>query len=54
MVGTLGATWREFDPGHVRAQGQGLGWPLADEPVEATLKRLFGDRKFNSGDGESK
>jgi predicted secreted protein len=55
MVGALGATWREFiEPGAASAQRQGLGWPLADEPVEATLKRLFGDRKFNSGDGRIK
>jgi predicted secreted protein len=54
-VGALGATWREFiEPGAASAQAQGLGWPLADEPVEATLKRLFGDRKFNSGDGRIK
>jgi sulfur-oxidizing protein SoxY len=53
--GALGATWREFiEPGAASAQTQRLGWPLADEPVEATLKRLFGDRKFNSADGRIK
>jgi len=31
-----------------------LGLPLPDEPVEATLKRLFGNRRFTQGDGKMK
>jgi sulfur-oxidizing protein SoxY len=37
-----------------RAWGQATptGLPLPDEPVEATLKRLFGNRKISSGEGK--
>jgi sulfur-oxidizing protein SoxY len=35
-------------------QATGTGLPLPDEPVEATLKRLFGNRQFQPGDGKIK
>jgi sulfur-oxidizing protein SoxY len=35
-------------------QATGTGLPLPDEPVEATLKRLFGNRPFQPGDGKIK
>lgn len=38
----------------VSAQSGSSGLPLPDEPVEATLKRLFGDRPLNPGDGKVK
>jgi sulfur-oxidizing protein SoxY len=43
-----------FTGGRVFAQANPPGWPLADEPVEATLKRLFGNRGFTSGEGRIK
>jgi sulfur-oxidizing protein SoxY len=55
VFGALGATWQEFlGPATVSAQGQGPGWPLADEPLDATLKRLFGNRKLSAGEGKIK
>jgi sulfur-oxidizing protein SoxY len=36
------------------AQANAPGWPLPDEPVDATLKRLFGNRKFTAGEGTVK
>ena len=36
------------------AQAISSGLPLPDEPVEATLKRLFGNRPFQPGDGRIK
>jgi sulfur-oxidizing protein SoxY len=36
------------------AQAIASGLPLPDEPVAATLKRLFGGRKFLPGDGKIK
>jgi sulfur-oxidizing protein SoxY len=55
LIGAFGATWRQLiEPGPASAQAQGAGWPLADEPVETTLNRLFGSRKVNSGDGKIK
>ena len=51
----LVASWENFFTGsRVFAQTNPPGWPLADEPVEATLKRLFGNRPFNSGEGKIK
>jgi sulfur-oxidizing protein SoxY len=35
-------------------QAASAGLPLPDEPVEATLKRLFGNRKLASGEGKLK
>jgi predicted secreted protein len=55
LFGAFGITWRQFiEPQSASAQAQGAGWPLTDEPVETTVKRLFGSRKFNSGDGKIK
>ena len=50
----LVAAWENFVRGQVFAQTSPPGWPLADEPVEATLKRLFGNRSFNPGEGKIK
>ena len=36
------------------AQANLSGLPLPDEPVESTLKRLFSNRPFQSGDGKIK
>jgi sulfur-oxidizing protein SoxY len=36
------------------AQAGSSGLPLPDEPLEATLKRLFGNRSFASGEGKIK
>jgi sulfur-oxidizing protein SoxY len=36
------------------AQANSSGLPLPDEPVEATLKRLFGNRPLQLGDGKIK
>jgi sulfur-oxidizing protein SoxY len=36
------------------AQGGSSGLPLPDEPVEATVKRLFGNRPLNPGEGKLK
>jgi sulfur-oxidizing protein SoxY len=36
------------------AQSGVSGLPLPDEPVEATLKRLFGNRPLQTGDGKIK
>lgn len=35
-------------------QTRAPGFPLTDEPVAATVKRLFGDRKLNPADGKIK
>ncbi|MGH7853964.1 MAG: thiosulfate oxidation carrier protein SoxY [Candidatus Binatia bacterium] len=49
------AVWENLvTGGRVLAQTNLPGWPLADEPVEATLKRLFGNRVFTSGEGKIK
>jgi sulfur-oxidizing protein SoxY len=51
----LVSVWENFVSGRrVFAQTNPPGWPLADEPVEATLKRLFGNRSFTSGEGKIK
>jgi len=38
----------------VFAQASGSGLPAPDEAVEATMKRLFGNRPIGSGDGKIK
>jgi sulfur-oxidizing protein SoxY len=43
--GASSAAWGQDTP---------TGLPLPDEPVEATLRRLFGNRKAASGDGKLK
>jgi len=40
--------------GAASAQALSAGFPLPDEFVEATLKRLFGNRTMQSGDGKIK
>jgi sulfur-oxidizing protein SoxY len=51
----LASTAGEFLlPGAAWGQAAPTGLPLPDEPVEATLKRLFGDRKVSSGEGKIK
>ena len=39
---------------HVWAQTSAPGFPLPDELVGTTLKRLFGERKFQPGEGKIK
>lgn len=52
---TLAATARELIFAAKAAAQTGVsGVPLPDEPVEATLKRLFGNRPFQPGDGKIK
>ena len=41
-------------PSKVKAQATALGMPQPDELVEATLKRLFGNRAFQRGDDKIK
>ena len=41
-------------PSKVKAQARALGMPQPDELVEATLKRLFGNRTFQRGDDKIK
>jgi sulfur-oxidizing protein SoxY len=43
-----------FRASYAWAQGGVSGLPLPDEPVEATLKRLFGRRPLMPGDGKIK
>jgi len=51
----IGVTLNEFASGApATAQLSGAGMPLADELVEATLKRLFGNRTFQKGDDKIK
>mgnify|MGYP001175421261 CR=1 FL=1 len=52
----LGAALKEFAGGGAVASAQSAasGLPLPDEPVEATLKRLFGNRLLQPGDGKVK
>jgi sulfur-oxidizing protein SoxY len=51
----LGAALKEFAGGaSASAQAIASGLPLPDEPVEATLKRLFGNRALQPGDGKIK
>ena len=53
--GLLAATAKDFFFSHrTAAQSGAPGLPLPDEPVEATLKRLFGNRALQSGDGKIK
>jgi sulfur-oxidizing protein SoxY len=54
-VAALAATVNGFlFASQASAQTSSLGIPLPDEAVEATLKRLFGTRPLNSGDGKIK
>lgn len=50
-----GAALRDFlCAGWASAQPVSSGFPQPDEPVEVTLKRLFGNRTFHPGDGKIK
>jgi sulfur-oxidizing protein SoxY len=49
----IALTLSELAP-QVMAQTSGAGLPLPDELVEATLKRLFGNRSFQRGDDRIK
>jgi sulfur-oxidizing protein SoxY len=52
---TLGMTVKEFLlPASVSGQAGSAGMPLPDERVEATLKRLFGNRPLNPGEDKIK
>ncbi len=52
---TLAATAKELIFGtNAAAQSGSPGLPLPDEPVEATLRRLFGNRPFQPGYGKIK
>jgi sulfur-oxidizing protein SoxY len=53
-VGLIAMWDNFFTSSRVFAQAHPPGWPLADEPVEVTLKRLFGNRNFTSGEGKIK
>jgi sulfur-oxidizing protein SoxY len=55
VVGFVGAVVSDvgFRP-DAWAQGGSSGVPLPDEPVDATLKRLFGNRPFSPGEGKIK
>jgi len=51
----VGATLKGLGGGAAAsAQSAASGLPLPDEPVEATLKRLFGNRPLQPGDGKIK
>src|SRR3990170_708052 len=52
---TGGAALKDFlCAGWASAQAVSSGFPQPDELVEATLKRLFGNRTFQPGDGKIK
>src|SRR5262245_26418125 len=52
---SLAMTLKDFALGAAAtAQVSPAGFPLPDEPVEATLKRLFGNRTFKRGDDRIK
>jgi sulfur-oxidizing protein SoxY len=54
-IAAVGVAWREvFTGAQVSAQSTPAGLPLPDEAVEATLKRLFGNRILQSGAGKIK
>ena len=53
-VGLAAALERLFSSGLVFAQANTSGLPLPDEPVDATIKRLFGNRTISSGEGRIK
>jgi sulfur-oxidizing protein SoxY len=53
-VGLAAGLERLFLNGSVFAQANTSGLPLPDEPVDATMKRLFGNRTISSGEGRIK
>ena len=55
MIAAVGVTCRDIFTGSwAAAQTAPAGLPLADEPVEATLKRLFANRLLQPGAGKVK
>jgi sulfur-oxidizing protein SoxY len=55
LIAACAASGRAIFAGKLAwAQAGSSGLPLPDEPVEATLKRLFGNRSFASGEGKIK
>ena len=54
MVGFAATAKEMFFSAQASAQAGSWGLPLPDEPVAATLKRLFGNRTLNSGEGKIK
>jgi sulfur-oxidizing protein SoxY len=55
MAAPLGAAWQEIlSVPRAEAQSAPTGLPLPDEAVEATLKRLFGNRPLQPGAGKIK
>jgi sulfur-oxidizing protein SoxY len=53
-VGLTAGLARFFSNGLIFAQTNAPGLPLPDEPVEMTMKRLFGQRTIGSGEGKIK
>jgi sulfur-oxidizing protein SoxY len=53
-IGLTAQLERLFSSGLVFAQTNISGLPLPDEPVGATIKRLFGNRTISSGEGRIK
>jgi sulfur-oxidizing protein SoxY len=53
-VGLAGGLERLFSSSLAFAQANKSGLPLPDELVDATIKRLFGNRVINSGEGRIK
>jgi sulfur-oxidizing protein SoxY len=55
IIAPVGAVWQEIFTGPwAQAQSAPAGLPLPDEPVEATLKRLFGNRSLQPATGQIK
>jgi sulfur-oxidizing protein SoxY len=53
-IGLTAGLKRLFSSGSVFAQTNTAGLPLPDEPVDVTIKRLFGNRTISSGEGRIK
>lgn len=54
LVAGFGVATGFANPSSVRGQASQLGMPLPDELVEATIKRLFGNRAMQRGDDKLK
>jgi sulfur-oxidizing protein SoxY len=54
MVSAAGSVQTLLSIGPVAAQASAPGFPLPDELVEATIKRLFGNRAIQRGDDKIK
>jgi len=53
-AGLITGLERLFSSGSVFAQANTSGLPLPDEPVDVTIKRLFGNKTISSGEGRIK